>query len=129
MQVGVWLRTFALDDKVHILLILLMLDFILGVTAALRVGTFRLSYVADFMRNDVLFKLLPYFALYAASLVAGGVDIVLPGLDFGFVAGAAFITVTAAFVGSILASLKTLGLLRAAPNEIAGAENLAPPKS
>jgi phage-related holin len=101
-MVGVWLREFANDDKVHVALFLVIIDFILGVCAAVKAGTFRMSYIADFARNDILYKLLPYFALYAAALVAGSVDIVIPGLDFGVFAGA--------FYASILNSLTSLGL-------------------
>jgi phage-related holin len=109
-MVGVWLREFANDDKVHAALFLIIIDFVLGVIAAVRAGTFRMSYIADFARNDVLYKLLPYFALYAAALVAGSVDIVIPGLDFGVFAGAFYALIMTAWVGSILNSLTTLGL-------------------
>lgn len=130
-MLNVWLRTFALDDKVHILLLLALADFVFGVAAALKLGTFRLSYVADFLRNDILQKLVPYFALYALALVAGGTDIVIPGLDFGVVAGAAYVGFVAAMVASVLNSFMELGLpgqkldLKTA---IAGSENAAPPK-
>lgn len=130
-MLNVWLHTFANDTKVHIALILVLADFVLGVIAALKVGNFRFSYVADFLRNDILFKLVPYFALYALALVAGGTSVVIPGLDFGVLAGAAYAVLVAAWVGSIVSSVRTLGIASAAPNKTAnvlGPENAAPPK-
>jgi hypothetical protein len=105
------LRTFWNDGKVEILVILIALDFFLGVLAALRAGTFRLSYVADFLRKDVLFKMGSYLVLYAGAYFAGQADIVIDGLDIGVLAGAAYAVVLAAMVGSILNSLKELGLI------------------
>jgi hypothetical protein len=128
MALQIWLHTFLNDTKVHIVFVLLILDFILGVIAAVAKGIFRLSYVSDFLRNDVIFKVIPYFTLYAAALVAGG-EAVVPGFDFGLISGAAYAILVAAFVGSILSSLRTLGLLKALPDLIAGPENHAPPKS
>jgi hypothetical protein len=104
-----WLITFAGDTKIHIALFLIAADFVLGVAAAFRVGNFRLSYVADFLRNDVLGKLLPYLAFYTLALVAGGVDIVIGGLDFGVLAGAAYVALVGALTGSILNSARELG--------------------
>lgn len=129
MMVGIWLRAFAHDEKVQILLLLLLiLDLPLGILASLRVGNFRLSYIADFLRNDVLFKVVPYFFVYAASIVAGNTDILVPGFDFGFIAGGAYAFVIAGLVGSILSSLKTLGFLNGLTDKLAGSENAAPPK-
>lgn len=128
-----WLKAFAHDAKVHVLLLLLLVDFALGVIAAFKQKNFRLSYVSDFLRNDVLFKIVPYFVIYAAALVAGHTNaIVIPGtdkgLDFGFVAGALYVTIIASMSGSILASVKALGFLVNLPNTLAGTENAAPPK-
>src|SRR4051794_32557936 len=105
-----WVHTFAGDTKVHIALLLVLADFIFGVSAAVKTGTFRLSYVSDFFRNDILFKLLPYFTLYVLALVAGNEEIIIPGLDFGLLAGAAYATAVAAWVASILGSLREIGL-------------------
>jgi len=98
------------DGKVDVLVILIFVDFVLGVLAALKSRTFRLSYVADFLRKDVVFKIGGYLVLYAASYFAGQADIVIDGLDMGVVAGAAFVVIVAAMVGSILNSLAELGL-------------------
>jgi len=121
---------FAHDDKLIVALILVALDFILGIIAAIKMKTFRLSYISDFLRTDVAFKLVPWFAFYVLALVAGNVDIVIPGLDLGFIAGTIYVTIVAAWVGSILNSLKEIGfpLTKEIPASLAGSENSAPPK-
>lgn len=121
-----WLLTFAHDSKVHIALLLVIVDFIFGVAAAVKGGVFRLSYVADFAKNDVLFKLLPYLGLYILALIAGGTDIVIPGLDFGALAGAFYVAIVAAWVGSILASLAVFGITKALPASLVGPEKVGP---
>ena len=103
-----WLQTFAHDTKVHIALVLVVVDIVLGIAAALKLKAFTLSYVADFARNDFLYKLIPYYVIYVLALVAGGTDIV-PTVDFGILAGAFYAFIVAAWVGSILASLAVLG--------------------
>lgn len=103
-------NAFIHDTKVHIALLLVLLDFIFGVGAAFKLGIFRMSYVMDFMKNDILFKLVPYFALFAAAEFAGNEDMVIPGLDLGLIAGAAYAGLLAAWVGSILNSLAELRL-------------------
>jgi hypothetical protein len=108
--VGQFFQAFWNDGKVDVLVILIFVDFVLGVLAALKTKTFRLSYVADFLRKDVVFKIGGYLVLYAASYFAGQADIVIDGLDMGVVAGAAYVVIVAAMVGSILNSLAELGL-------------------
>jgi len=131
MTWGQILSQFAHDDKLKIALIAIFLDFVFGVLSAVKLGNFRLAYVGDFMRNDVLFKLVPWFILYAAAVVAGGVDIVIPGVDLGVAAGAAYAVIIAQWVGSILNSLMELRLTGApqtAKVALFGSENDAPPK-
>jgi hypothetical protein len=127
------LSAFAHDDKLKIALVAIFLDFVLGVLAAVKLGNFRFSYVADFMRNDVLYKLVPWFVLYGAATVAGQVDIVIPGLDLGVVAGASYGVILAAWTASILGSLNTLrlagvGTTQTAATALLAPENAAPPK-
>ena len=129
MGIGALLREFFNDDKVAIALLVVALDFLLGVIVAFKVGVFRLSYISDFLRNDVMFKLLPYFIFYAGAIVAGQAELVIPGLDMGVVAGAAYVALMAAFVGSILNSARELGFVPSMPDALAGGENSAPPKS
>lgn len=131
-MIQAWVSIFFHDDKVKAALLLVTLDFIFGVIAAVKLGTLRLSYLADFLRNDILFKLVPYFLMYVAALVAGGVDIVIPGFDLGAVAGVTYAAVVIAWVASILASLRALGFQQGAPlkvETVLGAENAAPPKT
>lgn len=132
MNLGALLHVFFSDDKLKAALILVFVDFVLGVLAAVKQGNFRLAYVSDFLRNDVAFKLVPWFVLYAGAAVAGNQNIVIPGLDMGVVAGAAYATIIAAWVASILGSLNELRLAGGATQTVATAlaapENAAPPK-
>lgn len=125
---GAWLNAFAHDTKSHILLALFVVDFILGVSAAVFVTkSFRMSYVADILRRDVLGKLVPYFGLYALALIAGNEEFVpIPGADFGLLAGLAFSIFLLAMVGSILNSLHELVPSLPIPAFIAGDELPAP---
>jgi len=107
--VGGLLDAFWTDGKVKILVILIFLDFTLGVISALKLGTFRLSYVADFARKDVVFKLGAYLFVYAGALYAGQTDIIIDGLDLGVIAGGLYVVIVAAFAGSIFNSLREIG--------------------
>lgn len=105
----VWLNTFLHDSKVHAIIALWVLDFVLGLASALKPPvTFRMSYIGDTLRRDGLGKVLPYFALYVMALVAGNEDVLIPNLDFGLLAGTAWVVTVAAFSGSILNSFKEL---------------------
>ncbi len=110
-MIQTWLHTFASDTKVHVALLLVLADFVLGVGSALKRGSFRLAYVADLLKNDILGKLLPYLGFYILALVAGGIKILpIPGLDFGFLAGSAYVVLVTAMTASILNSAKELGV-------------------
>lgn len=110
--IGGLLEQFWNDGKVDWLVLLIVADFLLGVISALRRRTFRLSYVADFLRKDVIFKLGGYLVLYAGAVYAGEAEVLgIPEFDPGLLAGAAYGVVVAAFVGSILNSLSELGLI------------------
>jgi hypothetical protein len=114
------LRALFTDDKFTIALLLITVDFVLGVLAAFNKRTFRLSYVADFARNDVAQKLAPWATLYIASKFAPQEG--LGGLDLGLAAGALYVVIVAAWTGSIIASLTEIGLpIRS--RTIAGSEN------
>lgn len=93
MTLSQLIHLFAEDDKVRAIALLVLLDFVLGVIAALRLGDFRLGRVADFLRDDVLFKVVPYFALWAAARAAG--DLQIPGTDLGAITTGAFVIVAA----------------------------------
>lgn len=110
MTVTQIIHQIATDSQLEAITAAIIIDLVLGVLAALKTGVFKLAYLANFARNDVLGKAVPWAALDAAAIVAGGTDIVIPGLDLTGIAHAAFAVVIAALVGSILGSLKDLGL-------------------
>lgn len=117
---GVLVHRFFEDTRTQITLLLIALDVILGVAAAVAKGDFRLSFVGDFARNDLLGKVLPFFGLYGGYVYAKNADIVIPGVDLEVIMNGAWAIVSAALVGSLLNSLKDLGLLSALTNTIAG---------
>lgn len=131
MTFGQLLHQFFADDKLKIALVLVFIDFVLGVTAAVKLGTFRLAYISDLARNDVLFKLVPWFVVYAGALVAGQQSIVINGVTIGTAAGALYALVVAAIGASIANSLLQLGLgsgLGVTVRRVFAEENAAPPK-
>lgn len=103
MGFGALLHAFVSDTTVRIVAGLVVLDFVLGVASALKDGTFRLGWLHGFLITDVLEKLVPWFAVYAATKV---------GLSDGLFSGirdAVFAGVSAAMTASILSSLASLG--------------------
>jgi hypothetical protein len=132
MTFGSLLHTFMADDKLKIALVLIFVDFVLGVVAAVKKGNFRLAYVSDLLRNDVLFKLVPWFVLYAGALVAGQQSILISGVTMGTVAGSVYALLVAAFGASILGSLNELRLggggTQTLATALAAPENSSPPK-
>lgn len=110
LDFGQLLAAFANDSKLRIVVILIAVDVLVGIIAAIKMGTFTLSYVADFMRNDVLFKLLPWFILYSAGKLTSKDTI--PGINFATLANGAFGMITLALAGSIMSSLYQLGLAK-----------------
>jgi hypothetical protein len=108
LDFGQLLQAFTKDDKLRVVVILIAVDVLLGVIAALKMKKFTLSYVADFMRNDVLYKVVPWFILYSAGKLTSKDTI--PGIDFATLADGAFGLIVAALVGSIGSSLYQLGL-------------------
>lgn len=129
MNLGNLLQTFFHDDKLKVALLLVALDFVFGVIAAVKLGNFRLSYVADFARNDVLFKLVPWFVLYSAAVVAGNTS--LGPFDVGDAAGSMYALMVAAWAASIagsIAELRLPGAPQTARVALLGSENASPPK-
>jgi hypothetical protein len=120
----IWIHSFVADTKVHIALLLVVVDFVLGISAALKLGTFRLSYIAAFAKTDLLEKLVPYFVIYAAALATND-SIVVGGFTFSTLADAVYALIVAAWVGSILNSLHELGFV-ALPAALAGSEHPKP---
>lgn len=120
------LHALFVDMKLQIALVVVFVDFVLGCIVALKLGTFRLSYVADFCRNDLLYKLVPWGVIYIASKFAGHQQLVIPGVDLGVAAGAVYATLIAAWTGSILSSLAQLGFATPAARPKAGTMLTAP---
>lgn len=116
------IRAFGDDPTVRISAALVVLDLVLGVAAAVKLGSFRLSYIADFLRNDVLGKLVPLYAVWAVTHLVG--DINIGGLEL--IEESTNAAVSLALAGSILNSLRDLGLGSDMPNEVAGADPSAP---
>lgn len=111
------------DPTVRIIAVLVLLDFVLGTAAALYTKTFRLSFFADVFRNDVLGKLLPYYALWGALHISG-IDWSVGGFDV--VEEAAGATVILALTGSVLNSLRDFGLAEKASPAINGPDPGSP---
>jgi len=118
-------HAFFEDARVQTLLVLIALDIGLGVIAALKVGNFRLSFIADFARNDLLGKVAPFALIYAGYVYAKNVDILIPGVDLEVVMNGVWAIVLAALVGSLLGSLKDLGLQQL-PEPLAGPDPATP---
>jgi hypothetical protein len=111
VNLGALLHSFVQGQEFQSVVLLVLLDFVLGVCAALKLGTFALSYVANFARNDVLSKVVPFFILNSAALVAGSHNMLsIPEFDLNNVKDAAYGVIVAAMVGSIVTSLADLGL-------------------
>ena len=124
---GSFFHAFFNDERVQVMLLLVALDLLLGVIVALMKKDFRLSFVADFARNDILGKVAPFAVLYAGYKYAGSADIVIPGFDLEVAMNAAWVVVLAALVGSLLGSIKDLGL-SALPEPLAGDDPATPPR-
>lgn len=128
------LYAFFADLKLQAAVVVIFVDFVLGVLAAWKQRNFRLSYLADFGRNDVCFKLIPWLVIYVASKFAGQQQLVIPGLTLGTAAMAVYVTITTAWAASIASSLSILGLPATGARQslwglVTAEENAAPPKS
>jgi hypothetical protein len=104
MNLGQLLHVFISDTLVRTVGILVALDFVLGVAAAVKDGTFKLGWLHGFLIDDILSKLVPWFALYAATKVG------LSNAMFVGIRDATFAFVTAGMTASILKSLGDLGI-------------------
>jgi biotin transporter BioY len=104
------IHSFVTDQQFKTIVALIVVDLVIGVAAAFKLGTFRLTYLANFARNDLLGKVFPFFVFHSAAVVSGGTDIVIPGLDVSKISDGIFLFITAALAGSILKSLADFGL-------------------
>lgn len=105
---GSIVNSFAHDGYFQAVLVMIALDVILGVAAALKSGTFRLSWLANFGKDDLLGKVFPWFVIYAAAKYAPNVAVL--GIDLSAIEKVVFAAVAVALGGSLISSLKNLGL-------------------
>lgn len=121
-----FIHAFFDDTRTQVILLAAAIDLLLGVLVALwKTKNFRLSYLADIFRNDIIPKVLGFLVIYAGYLYAKNVDVVIPGLDLEILMNGAFGIITLALAGSILASVKQLGL-SGLPDAIAGPDPATP---
>ena len=115
------LNHFTEDPTVIGLAVLVALDVLLGILAALKARTFRFVLVSDFLRADVLGKLVPYYAIWAAVHVGGDVELG----DFGVIEETTGALAVAAVGASVLNSIRELGLSRL-PDSVAADDPTTP---
>jgi len=118
------LTEFFNEVEVQALILLIALDFLLGVTAAIKGRYFRLAYVADFMRNDVLGKVFPFALLYGGLRWVGDA-VEINGTTLGALTWGAYAVIVGAMAGSIMRSLAELKLL---PRTIRANRSLTAPE-
>lgn len=114
---------FAHDKQLQAVLVLIVLDLILGVVAAVKMGTFAFSKVAVFLHDDVLGKVVPWFAIFAAAKFAPSVDVI--GIDLNQIQTVFWAAVVVALAASLASSANDLGV--SLPKSIATGENQGPP--
>lgn len=115
--------SFAHDKQLYAVIILIVVDLILGVGAALYKGTFAFTKITGFLHDDVLGKVFPWFVLFAVSKFAPGADVL--GVDFNALQTAAWALVLIALVASLTASLADFGV--GMPKVLATGENEGAP--
>lgn len=118
------LREFADDPTVRLVAALIVIDFVLGVAAGVKAKTFRLGWVSDFLRADVLGKVVPYFAVWGAVRVSG--DIELAG--YGMIEEVVGAAVVLALSASALNSLRDLNILPASAPDVVAGDATPPPQ-
>jgi hypothetical protein len=104
------LSQFADDPLLKAVLVIIALDLVFGVLAAVvdKEQRFRFNRVAGFMLDDVVGKVFPWFVLYGASKFAPSVDVL--GLSLDDVQRAAWAVASVALVASLVESLGQLRL-------------------
>lgn len=116
---GEVIRQFANDKQLQAVLVLIGLDIVLGIVAAVKLGRFAFSKVSAFLKDDVLGKVVPWFAVFAAAKYAPGVDIL--GVDLNQVQTVFWAAVVVALVASLTSSVADLGV--GLPRSLATGEN------
>lgn len=88
--------------KILTILILIAVDFVLGVVVAIKEGNFQLSKIGNFLNTSVLYFLGGYLLLGAAATIE-------PQLGGTMITGA-WVLLDATMIGFILAKAKKLGV-------------------
>ena len=104
------------DQQLVAIFVLVAVDFLFGVAAAVKRGLdpddpdpgFHFSRLVDFLRDDVLGKVLPWAAIYVFAQMYTGLDLL--GISLGDLATAIWVGMLAALVASLATSLGDLGL-------------------
>lgn len=112
-------NSFAHDKQLQAVLVLIVLDIVLGVVASVKLGTFAFSKIAAFLKDDVLGKVVPWFAIFAAAKFAPAVDVL--GIDLNQLQTVFWAAVVVALVASLTASANDLGI--SLPRSLATGEN------
>lgn len=105
---GDTIRAFATDDKTRVIIGAILIDVILGVSAAMRIGTFDVTAIAKFHSTNVLPYVLAYLLLW--SLQVFGLASALPLTLSDSIASVSFGTIVTTLTGSIV---NNVGRLRA----------------
>lgn len=116
---GTIVRSFVDDVTFKAVLVLVVLDLVLGIFAAVKLNNFAFSKVTGFLKDDVLSKVLPWFTIYAAWKYAPSVDVL--GIGLKQVQEVVFAGVVVALVASLTSSLADLGI--GMPKVLATGEN------
>lgn len=114
-------QEFANDKQLHAVIVLIALDLVVGVIAAVKTGSFAFSKIAAFLKDDVLGKVLPWFAVFATAKFAPSVDVL--GVDLNQIQTGLWVAVAAALAFSLASSLNDLGLGKDLPKAITTGEN------
>lgn len=119
MGIAQAISEFANDKQLQAVLVLIVLDIILGVIASIKLGTFAFTKVAAFLKDDVLGKVVPWFAVFAAAKFAPDVDVL--GIDLNQIQTVFWAAVVVALVASLASSASDLGV--SLPQALATGEN------
>ena len=117
---------FAHDKQVGLVIMLIIADFVFGLIAAFKLGTFRLTYFSNFAKNDLLGKVVPWFGVFFLDKASHAAAIVGP-VDWSAVDTAVFVAVTGAMAGSIFSSLMDLKLPTGTTTAVEALAGHAPP--
>ncbi len=101
-------NSFAHDKQLQAVLVLIVLDILLGIVAAVKLGMFAFSKISAFLKDDVLGKVVPWFAIFAAAKFAPSVDVL--GIDLNQLQTVFWAAVVVALVASLAASADDLGV-------------------